>query len=54
MAPRARADCCGQVVEHVVKHVVKAVGTGNNRHQRGVYIHYRGTVHKEGPHASNV
>jgi uncharacterized protein (UPF0210 family) len=32
MAPRARADSCGQVVERVVKHVVKAAGTGNNRH----------------------
>jgi len=28
MAPRAWPDGCGQVV----KHVVKAAGTGNNRH----------------------
>ena len=50
MASRARASSCGQVV----KHVVKAAGTGNNHYQRGVCIHYRETVHKEGPHASNV
>ena len=46
MASRARANSCGQVA--------KAVGTGNNHDQRGVCIHYRGTVHKEEPHASNV
>jgi len=50
MAPRAPTGSCGQVVSKVVK----AVGTGNNHYQRGVRIHYRETVHKEGPHASNV
>jgi hypothetical protein len=50
VAPRAWRNGCGQKVSKVVK----AVGTGNNHYQRGVRIHYRETVHKEGPHASNV
>jgi hypothetical protein len=54
MAPRAWSGGCGQVVKHVVKHVVKAVGTGNNHHERGVCIHYRETVHRRDPHASNL
>jgi hypothetical protein len=32
MAPHAWPGGCGQVVKQVVKHVVKAVGTGNNQY----------------------